>query len=198
MKTRLTRWKGKFVNQVGRSVLISSVLNTMPSNHMGIFKIPDATIKEVNNVQLQFWWNKYDGKGLELIGWPNVCKHKHEGGMGFKDLKCLALLVKAAWRLIQHEKQLWAKSMKEKYFPNTSALHAKKKKNSTWAWQSIHSSMDFLRQFSFRVVGDGSRVCTWLDNWIPGRQSPPIPAADIQIVEQYNHVSELIDQKTKT
>ncbi|XP_026452106.1 uncharacterized protein LOC113352509 [Papaver somniferum] len=57
-KNRLTKWRGKFINQSGRSVLVKHVLNTLPSHHMGVFKIPDATIKELDKVQRNFWWGK--------------------------------------------------------------------------------------------------------------------------------------------
>lgn len=45
MKTRLLRWNGKFLIQSDRSVMVKHVLNAMPSQQMGAFKIPKKTIK---------------------------------------------------------------------------------------------------------------------------------------------------------
>lgn len=52
IKFRLKRWNGKFINQTGRSV--KHVLNALPSHHMGVFKIPETTIKEMNKVQRDY------------------------------------------------------------------------------------------------------------------------------------------------
>ncbi|XP_026428243.1 uncharacterized protein LOC113324124 [Papaver somniferum] len=97
--------------------------------------------------------------------------------MGFRDIACFnqALLAKAAWSLCQQQEQLWASTLKQRYFPATSALHANKKKDSTWAWQSIQSSMDFVIKHSFWIVGNGTNIQTWRENWIQGMLNPPIP-----------------------
>ncbi|XP_026416697.1 uncharacterized protein LOC113312159 [Papaver somniferum] len=167
---------------------------------MGIFKIPDATIKELDSIQRNFWWGKEKSGGLFLTGWPAINKHKLNGGMGFRDLKCFnrALLEKAAWRLLNSEDKLCAQALKGRYFPTTSGLHAKKKKNSTWAWQSIQGSMQFIFKCSLLLVGNGQKISIWTDNWIQGEQEPHTPAVELEIANTYNKVSDLIDQDTKS
>ncbi|XP_026453668.1 uncharacterized protein LOC113355012 [Papaver somniferum] len=167
---------------------------------MGIFKVPYATIKEVDSIQRNFWWGKEESGGFYFIGWPSINKHKWNGGMGFRDLKCFnrALLEKVAWRLLKNGDKLWAKSLKERYSPTSTGLHAKKKKNSTWAWQSIQGSMQFIFKFSFWLVGNGHNISIWSDIWILGKQEPPVPAVDSEIANIYSKVADLIDHDTKS
>ncbi|XP_026459047.1 uncharacterized protein LOC113359669 [Papaver somniferum] len=93
---------------------------------------------------------------------------KDYGGLGFRDLKSLnvALLARSTWRLCKEEIQLWDRALKAKHFADSSLLHATTKKNSTWAWKSLHVTVDFIKQFSFWQVGDGKIIHIWLDKWI--------------------------------
>ncbi|XP_026450731.1 uncharacterized protein LOC113350837 [Papaver somniferum] len=165
MKVRLSKWNRKFINQVGTFFMVRSVLSTMPSHHMSVFKLPETTIKEMDKVQRFFWWRKEDGKGFYFIYWTSVGKHKAHGGMGFRDLSVFnkALLTKTAWRLCNEKNQLWLNAMKKHYFADTNALHAKKKKNSSWAWQSVYNMMGFFKEFSLWVIGNGNKVLIWED-----------------------------------
>ncbi|XP_026458937.1 uncharacterized protein LOC113359537 [Papaver somniferum] len=166
----------------------------MTSHHMGIFKVPDATIKELDSIQRNFWWRKQDSRGFFLTGWAIINKHKQNGGMGFRDLKCFSrdLPAKVDWRLLKNEDKFWEKALKERYFPTTSGLHERKKKNSTWSWQSIQGSMQFIFKFSLWLLGDGRKISIWSGIWIQGTQAPHIPVVELEIAYTYNEVSDLI------
>ncbi|XP_026450988.1 uncharacterized protein LOC113351166 [Papaver somniferum] len=172
----------------------------MPSHHMEIFKIPETTIKEMDKLQRDFCWNKPQGGGIYITRWPRMCRDKATEGLGFRDLHCFnqALLAKAAWRLCQQQQQLCAIALKERYFPLTNVLHAKKKKNSTWAWNNIQGMMDFVKNWSFWIVGDGRKIQTWKDNWIIGKHSPPVQEVDSDEAQRYVTVNNLIDSHTKS
>ncbi|XP_026450975.1 uncharacterized protein LOC113351141 [Papaver somniferum] len=149
--------------------MVKHVLNAMPSHQMGVFKIPKATIKEMDRVQRKLWWKKQNGKGVYLTSWDHVNIYKEIGGMGFRDLECFnkALLAKSVWRLYHNSHQLWAKALKKKNFPDTSLL------------------------------GDGRRIITWKDNWIAGKYEPPISITEFKVFVKYNTVYDLIDENTK-
>ncbi|XP_026378514.1 uncharacterized protein LOC113272947 [Papaver somniferum] len=110
----------------------------------------------------------------------------------------MELLAKAAWRLCNNSHQMCAQALKGRYFPDTPVLHAKKKKNSTWAWQSIYSVMHFIRTHSFWVLGNGKNILTWKDNWIQEKESPPITIAYFEVAVNYHTVSDLIDADTRS
>ncbi|XP_026416098.1 uncharacterized protein LOC113311480 [Papaver somniferum] len=140
----------------------------------------------MDKVQRSFWWGKEEGKGLYFISWPVVSKDKAQGGMGFRDLSSFnkGLLARTAWGLCNEQQQLWSSTMKQCYLPNTNVMHAKKKRNSSWAWQSVHNMMGFIREFSCWVIGDGGTVRIWEDIWLPRRNISPIPI--VPTTEAYN------------
>ncbi|XP_026428547.1 uncharacterized protein LOC113324442 [Papaver somniferum] len=74
MKSRLKKWNGKFFNQSGRSFMVKHVLNDLPSHHMGVFKIPETTVREMDKVQRDYWWKKPQGGGVYITRWPKMCR----------------------------------------------------------------------------------------------------------------------------
>lgn len=70
---------------------------------------------------------------------------KH-GGMRFRNLKefNLILLAKQCWLLIHEPTSLWARVMKERYFPHVLFLNAKKMGRAFWAWSSLLEGKDLL------------------------------------------------------
>jgi hypothetical protein len=86
--------------------------------------------------------------------------------------------------------------MKAKYFPNDSILEAPLGKKPSFAWRSIHSSRDLLKEGLIWRVGNGKTIRIWKDRWLNSPttyrvQSPPKLLADNATV---NH---LIDANTK-
>ncbi|XP_030930729.1 uncharacterized protein LOC115956517 [Quercus lobata] len=77
-----------------------------------------------------------------------MCKSKWEGGMDFRDLHAfnLAMLAKQGWRMLVDPCSLMARLYKAKYFPNSDVLSAKIGSNPSYAWRSIHQSLEVLRQ----------------------------------------------------
>ncbi|XP_026383388.1 uncharacterized protein LOC113278872 [Papaver somniferum] len=180
--------------------MVKHVLNAIPSHQMGVFKIPKKMIKEMDVVQQNFWWNKQEKKGVYFISWDRVNTYKENGGLGFRDLECFnkSLLAKSVLRLCHSSQQLWAKALKENNFSDTSVLHSKNKKNTTWAWQSIHGEIGFVHKYKFWLLGDGKNILTWKDNWITGEQEPPSTIEEFNLAVSYNTVSDLIDKDTNT
>jgi hypothetical protein len=80
--------------------------------------------------------------------------------MGFRDLSCFnkALLAKQLWRLWKTPESLIARIMKAKYFPDCSVLEASLGKKPSFAWRSIHSSMDLLQEGLVWRVGNGKTI----------------------------------------
>jgi hypothetical protein len=80
--------------------------------------------------------------------------------MGFHDLSCFnkALLAKQVWRLWKTPDSLIAKIIKAKYFLNCLVLEAFLGKKPSFAWRSIHSSRDLLREGLVWRVGNGKTI----------------------------------------
>lgn len=58
--------------------------------------------------------------------------------------------------------------------------------------------MKFIKTWSFWVVGNGGKIQTWIDNWIPGTSTVPIPNVETAEAQNYAKVSDLIDTHSRT
>ncbi|XP_026459145.1 uncharacterized protein LOC113359779 [Papaver somniferum] len=105
--------------------MVKTVLNVVPMYQMSTFKIPKTLIKKLDTLQRKFWWGYKSNRGLNLIGWHNMCISKDFGGLGFRDLEMLnhALLTKIAWRICQNSDHLLTRLLKAKYFKKEDFLH---------------------------------------------------------------------------
>lgn len=70
--------------------------------------------------------SKGENKKIHWLSWDKISEKKHNGGLGFKDLRCynLALLAKQGWRLLNGGDSLLRRVLKTKYYPRSSILKA--------------------------------------------------------------------------
>lgn len=116
---RLATWKGKYVNQPGRTVLTQSVLGTMASHHLAVFPMPKKLTDRMDAIQRRFRWNKKgSNRRLFFRNWDNITKPIVLGGLNIKKTEHLnsALLAKLAWRLVTEQNVLWTRIYKESIF----------------------------------------------------------------------------------
>jgi hypothetical protein len=97
----------------------------------------DAKILVGQTNELKIHWMSWSGMGLP----------KNHGGMAFQDLHCFneSLLTKQCWRLWKIEDSLIAQIMKAKYYPDCSVLDAQVGTRVSYAWRSIQSSCQLLK-----------------------------------------------------
>ena len=91
------------------------------------------------------------------------------GGMGFRDLHLfnLAMLGKGR-RILTRPDSLCARTLKGKYYHNSSFLSAKRKCNSSHTWQAILKGRQVLKKGLIKLIGDSTSTQVWTDQWIPG------------------------------
>ena len=95
-----------------------------------------------------------------------MCKSKLEGGMRFCDLYAfnLAMLAKQGWRMLENPTSLMARMYKARYFPNGDILNASIGNNPSYAWRSIHKSIEINQQGTRWRVGNGKTIHIWDDS----------------------------------
>ncbi|XP_023898182.1 uncharacterized protein LOC112010074 [Quercus suber] len=170
IQSKLSSWKGKFLSQVGKEVLIKSVAQAIPTYARNCFLFPNGLCNELNSIMGQFWWGlKEVEKKMHWLSRKHLCFAKKDAGMGFRDLKCfnLVLLAKQGWRLLHCQDSLFFRIFKSKYFPNGSFLEAAIPSHASYAWCSIAQSQNLLIQGSRWRVGTGSSINIWQDKWLP-------------------------------
>jgi hypothetical protein len=196
---RLQDWKIKFLSQAGREILLKAVVQAIPTYCMSVFKLPKALCSEINSMMAKiFWGHKDRDNRIHWKSWTKLCFSKSQGGMGFRDLSVFnkALLAKQVWRLWKIPDSLTARIMKAKYFPDCSVLDASLGKKPSFAWRSIQSSSDLVKEGLVWRVGNGKNIRIWKDRWLytPSTfrvQSVPRLLADTATVSQ------LIDVNSK-
>ena len=168
---KLKGWKEGFLSHAGREVLIKAIAQAIPTYAMQCFRIPVEMLKDIEGMCRRFFWGqKKDERKVAWVGWSKMYKAKKEGGLGMRNLQIFneALLTKQAWRLVKYPDSLMAKTLKNKYFPNTSFMDVKQSPVASFTWKSILSARGLLKKGLRKVVGHGNSVEIWGDPWVPG------------------------------
>jgi hypothetical protein len=137
---------------------------------MSVFQLPRVLCLSINSMMNRFWWwHQPTRRSMISKNWANLSKSKQSGGMGFRDLEIFnrALLAKQGWWLIQNPDSLVVQIMKEKYYTNSSFVHANLGSNPLYAWRSIFNSREMLKQGLIWRVGNGKDIKIWGDKWLP-------------------------------
>ena len=102
LKSRLSRWKGRFLSMAGRISLIKFVLSSILLFYMYLFKMPSKVVNKIVRIQRNFLWGLgSEGRKIAWASWKKVCESQEAGGLGILDLRAfnMALLGKWIWRL---------------------------------------------------------------------------------------------------
>lgn len=153
-----------------RGVLIRAVIQAIPSYVMSTFLIPQGICERIEKAISRFWWGGSEEK--RRIHWKSkevLFKSKFNGGQGFRTMHHFneALFAKQAWRLIHQPQTLISKCLKAKYYPHTDLLRARRGRNPSFVWSSIHHAEWVIQKGGCWKIGNGSQVNVWEDNWIP-------------------------------
>ena len=182
----------------GKEILIKAVAQAVPIYTMSCFLLPKGLCDDLESMEHNFWWGqrKQENK-IAWVAWKKMCKSKSQGGMGFRNLHAfnLAMLAKQAWRLFTRPDSLISRIYKARYFPFSDVINAQLGCNPSYAWRSIHSSLEVIRKGIRWRVGNGKTIHIWEDKWLPTPTtyktiSPPCYFDDFPMV------SALIDQDT--
>ena len=116
--SKLAGWKIRFLSFAGRSVLVKSVMSTIPNYVMQAAALPTHLCDKLDKINRDFLWGSTSEKRrLHLVGWNKIIRLKEEGGLGIQaaKFKNLALLAKLNWSLNKEKESIWAKVILRKY-----------------------------------------------------------------------------------
>lgn len=145
----LPPWKGQLTTLVGRSVLVQSVLSTIPVHVSMAIGLPGWVVKAIDKKRCAFLWLGTDSVqgGRCLVSWTNVCRPKVVEGLGIADLRMAGFALRLRW--------LWLPRLGHPYWADLKASHE-------------HSITDMFAASTYLVPGDGMSALFWLDQWIEG------------------------------
>uniref|UniRef100_A0A803PM68 RNase H type-1 domain-containing protein n=1 Tax=Cannabis sativa TaxID=3483 RepID=A0A803PM68_CANSA len=167
---KLKGWKGSFFSAAGKEILIKAIVQAIPTYTMSCFRLPKKTINSIHSMAARFWWgsSEKDAK-IHWCKWSTLCKHKEQGGLGFRDLGLFnqALLAKQIWRCIRYPNSLCSKVLKASYFPNVGVLEAKSGNHASFVWRSLVWGKKIIQKGYRWRIGNGNSVRVLEDPWLP-------------------------------
>ncbi|PHU09599.1 hypothetical protein BC332_21459 [Capsicum chinense] len=103
---KLARWKAQYLSLGGRTTLINSVLDSLPTNVMSLFPLPAKVEERLDKLRRDFLWSgNKEGKGTHLVKWRTTQLSKSNRGLGIRNLRLQnnCLLTKWLWRFGNEE-----------------------------------------------------------------------------------------------
>ena len=128
---------------------------------MSYFKLPITLCHEIESLVRKFWWGQRgDRRKVHWVKWEDMCQHKDQGGMGFKDLTMFneAMLTKLAWRLLHDDNSLFYKVFEARFFPRGTILEAKDSSSASYAWKIILKGREVILKGAQWRVEDGQQI----------------------------------------
>ncbi|KAL7238210.1 hypothetical protein ACSBR2_004331 [Camellia fascicularis] len=136
-----------------------------------LFILPKKIIGDIESILRSFLWS-----GVELkkhsakIAWKYICRHKNEGGLGFKDLEIWnkAAIAKHVWYLFSGgDCSMWCQWVKSYLLKGRSFWSVKIPSDPSWVWRKILSLRHLIYPLIKFKIGNGENVFLWHDNWHP-------------------------------
>jgi hypothetical protein len=153
-----------------KDILIKSVLQSVSTYAMGLFRFSIGLVNELAQIIRNFWWgDEVNKRKVHWLAWDKVARPKSHGGTGFRDLRIFnqALLARQAWRLLQYPDSLCTRLLKARYYPSGHLLDTAFIQNQSRTWQGVVHGLELLKKGIIWRIGNGSSVKIYRDNWLP-------------------------------
>ncbi|WOK97568.1 hypothetical protein Cni_G06276 [Canna indica] len=132
IRGKMESWSSQFLSRAGETTLIKSVLATIANYTVSCFYISDSLYHQIDNLCSNFWWSSNPQlKGIHWAKWSQLCTEFMNGGLGFKECRRmnLELLAKIGWRILAQPASLLSRTLKSKYFNDSSTLSQSRSKD---------------------------------------------------------------------
>ena len=148
---KLAAWKGRLLSKAGRLRLVNSVLSSIPTYFLTVFKLPKWAARKIDKLRRSFLW-KGDTEangGHCLVQWAKTLRPKKFGGLGILDLDLFGRALRLRW--------LW--------FQWTAPERP---------WVGTQPPVDAIDRQLFRAstvvtLGNGEKASFWQSTWMNGQ-----------------------------
>lgn len=66
VQIKIPGWRNKLLNNAEKEVMIKSVITSIPTYAMSVFKLSITLCAEINAMIARFWWGQIMGKGIYI------------------------------------------------------------------------------------------------------------------------------------
>lgn len=168
IRKRIHTWTNRFLSYARRMQLIKSVISSLTNFWMAAFRLPSGCTKEIERICSAFLWSGPDLNGKKTkIAWPDLCRKKEEGGLGFRPLKEVNLVscLKLVWRVLSAH-SLWVDWIKSYLIRKGSIWSIKENTQAgSWMWRKILKCRDQAKMLYRVEVRDGRKASFWHETW---------------------------------
>ena len=160
----LAGWKGHLLNDMGRTVLVTSVLASTPVYHMISLLLFKGTIESL--VQKEKGETKCRGNHCK-VAWDDVTLPKEKGGLGVPNLakKNTSLLKKFLFKFHCAPSAPWIDWLRDAYGWNEHSDFGDDISSMTPIWKDIYAQLPSFRDETKVILGNGRMTTFWLDLW---------------------------------
>jgi hypothetical protein len=169
-KSKLSTYKADKLSHAARLALIKSVFASIPVYYMSNILFTKKFTAKLNAIIRTFWWTgireEASSKALCLRAWKDICAPKNEGGLGIRNIQAMnqALIVMAAWRIVDEPNDLLHAVLKSKYFYDSSIWRPNPNVPKSAFWASILKVLPILKAHCFYQITQGC-ISIWSTPW---------------------------------
>jgi exonuclease III len=186
LKGRINSWGEKWLNLVGKVVLIKAVLASIPIYQSSLLLAPTTMIQKIDALFRRFLWEggKKNGRKLHLISWGKVTKPISEGGLHLRDINFqnLALRAKLLWNLVTGKSTWRKKSIWKKYFHGQRTKCLDRPANTVKGSPIFTLCLKAMRLFKPNLTwipGNGKNINIWDDSVLG---DPPLSSIEGKLI----------------
>jgi hypothetical protein len=177
---KIEGWRTKTLSQTGSTILIKSVVATIPSYTMSTFLLPTSFTSDLDRIFKKIWWGfpKDKSRNLSLKSWSSICLPKEDGGLGFRRMHefNLSLTTKLGWKLLSNTGCLWVNQLQKKYIKYGNFISSLNPSSALWLWKGIQKIKPFIFAGACLMDSQSSSSSIWSSNWVLSLPSfKPIP-----------------------
>lgn len=183
ISVKISSWKFLCLSQVGKLILINSIIVALASHVMALYLIPKTVLKEISSLFTKFWWaTSLERKPIYWRARSLLEKHTTEGGLYMKNIEKLniALMGKQAWRIHYNPQILVSKVVTGKYGASPIAKSRAQSQlgRVSWSFRSMVRASSNLGEGVGMRVGDGKFIDIERDAWVQGAKVKKKEGAD--------------------
>jgi hypothetical protein len=108
VREKMESWGSRWLNLVGRVILIKSFLSALPLFQFSSLLAPKGVLKDMAQLIRKFLWQggKSNSKKFHLVNWDTVSTPKKSGGLGIRDpeVENIAMGANILWRIVSRKK----------------------------------------------------------------------------------------------